>query len=258
MNQLQRFMYSNQEVRSTVIDGQPWFVAKDVCDVLEISNNRDALNRLDEDEKDVVSTDTLGGMQNVSVVNEPGLYSLILGSRKPEAKQFKRWITHEVIPSIRKTGGYMIPQTMPETLRLLAAEIEKNQAIEAKNKQLAIESAEKDQKLKEQATPVAIYNLAISAHNTMSMQEVAKSLGTGRTKLYQILREEDIIMKNSTLPYQRFIDAGYFKVTERPRASGDVIVNDPSTRVYAKGFDYIARLLKKRAERKSARLENGA
>ncbi|WP_331281356.1 BRO-N domain-containing protein [Paenibacillus sp. FSL R5-0345] len=110
MNQLQRFMYSNQEVRSTIIDGQPWFVAKDVCDVLEISNNRDALNRLDEDEKDVVSTDTLGGMQNVSVVNEPGLYSLILGSRKPEAKQFKRWITHEVIPSIRKHGAYMTPK----------------------------------------------------------------------------------------------------------------------------------------------------
>ncbi|HBS47462.1 MAG TPA: phage repressor protein/antirepressor Ant [Paenibacillus sp.] len=248
MNQLQRFMYSNQEVRSTVIDGQPWFVAKDVCDVLEISNNRDALNRLDEDEKDVVSTDTLGGMQNVSVVNEPGLYSLILGSRKPEAKQFKRWITHKVIPSIRKTGGYMIPQTMPETLRLLAAEIEKNQAIEAENKQLAIEAAEKDKKLKDQATPVAIYNLAISAHNTMSMQEVAKSLGTGRTKLYQILREERIIMKDSTLPYQRFIDAGYFKVTERPRASGDIIVNDPATRVTAKGFDYIARLLKRRLE----------
>lgn len=250
MNQLQKFMYSHQEVRSTVINGEPWFVAKDVCDVLEILNSRDALNRLDEDEKDVVSTDTLGGKQNVSIVNESGLYSLILGSRKPEAKQFKRWITHEVIPMIRKTGGYVLPQTMPETLRLLAAEIEKNQAIEAENRQLALQAAVQDQKLQEQATPVAIYNLAISAHNTMSMQEVAKSLGTGRTKLYQILREENIIMKNSTMPYQRYLDSGHFKVTERPRASGDTIMNDPATRVYAKGFDLIARLLHKRSESK--------
>lgn len=253
MNKLQQFMYGHQELRSTLIDGQPYFAAKDVCDVLELTNPTVSIQRLDADE---VTKLNLGGLYGeTNFVNEPGLYSLILGSRKPEAKQFKRWITHDVIPSIRKSGGYMIPQTMPETLRLLAAEMEKNQAIEAENKQLAIEAAEKDQKLKEQATPVAIYNLAISAHNTMSMQEVAKSLGTGRTKLYQILREEGIIMKNSTLPYQRFIDAGYFKVTERPRASGDVIVNDPATRVTAKGFDYIARLLKRRSETEQLKKE---
>nr|WP_276561612.1 Bro-N domain-containing protein [Bacillus sonorensis] len=90
----------------SVKDGEPWFVAKDVCDVLEIKNNRDALSRLDDDEKGVALTDTLGGTQELTVVNEPGLYSLILRSRKPEAKQFKRWITHGVIPTIRKTGGY--------------------------------------------------------------------------------------------------------------------------------------------------------
>ncbi|MEK4185619.1 BRO family protein [Paenibacillus sp. FSL L8-0494] len=252
MNQLQQFMYGHQEMRTLNIEGEPWFVAKDVCEVLEIANPTQAINRLDTDERAMLN---IGRQGEANVVNEYGLYSLILGSRKPEAKQFKRWITHDVIPSIRKTGGYMIPQTMPETLRLLAAEIEKNQAIEAENKQLAIEAAEKDKKLKDQATPVAIYNLAISAHNTMSMQEVAKSLGTGRTKLYQILREEGIIMKNSTLPYQRFIDAGYFKVTERPRASGDVIVNDPATRVTAKGFDYIARLLKRRSETEQLKKE---
>lgn len=107
MNELT--IFSNEEfgdVRTILIDNEPWFVAADVCRALDIKNNRDALNRLDDDEKGVVLTDTLGGSQEMSTVNEAGLYVLVLGSRKPEAKAFKRWITHEVIPSIRKTGSY--------------------------------------------------------------------------------------------------------------------------------------------------------
>lgn len=100
------------DVRIILRDNEPWFVAADVCRALEISNNRDALSRLDDDEKmTVASTDShsgqRGGAQSYTVVNESGLYSLVLGSRKPEAKEFKRWITHEVIPSIRKNGGYI-------------------------------------------------------------------------------------------------------------------------------------------------------
>lgn len=97
------------EIRTLLIDGEPWFVAADVCKALLIVNSRDALTRIDDDEKGVVSTDTLGGRQEVTIVNEPGLYTLILGSRKPEAKAFKRWITHEVIPAIRKHGAYISP-----------------------------------------------------------------------------------------------------------------------------------------------------
>ena len=97
-------------VRVVECNGEPWFVASDVCRELSIINSRDAIARLDDDEKGVVSTDTPGGMQNMTVTNEPGLYTLVLGSRKPEAKAFKRWITHEVIPSIRKTGSYSAPQ----------------------------------------------------------------------------------------------------------------------------------------------------
>lgn len=97
------------EIRTLLIDGEPWFVAADVCKALLIVNSRDTLTRIDDDEKGVVSTDTLGGRQEVTIVNEPGLYALILSSRKPEAKAFKRWITHEVIPSIRKHGAYISP-----------------------------------------------------------------------------------------------------------------------------------------------------
>lgn len=92
-------------------DGQPWFVLSDVCAELEIANSRDAARRLDDDEKDVVTTDTLGGAQSMTIINESGLYSLILSSRKPEAKRFKKWVTAEVLPSIRRTGRYGGPST---------------------------------------------------------------------------------------------------------------------------------------------------
>ena len=114
MNQLT--IYNNPafgDVRTTVIDGEPWFVAADVCRCIDIRNNRDALTRLDDDEKGVVSTDTPGGKQDMAAVNEPGLYKLIMSSRKPEAKAFTRWITHEVLPSIRKTGKYINPKAAP-------------------------------------------------------------------------------------------------------------------------------------------------
>ena len=97
-------------VRVVQVDGEPWFVAADVCRALEISNSRDAVARLDDDEKGVGSTDTLGGKQGMQIINEPGLYTLVLGSRKPEAKAFKRWVTHEVLPTIRKTGSYKTPK----------------------------------------------------------------------------------------------------------------------------------------------------
>lgn len=108
--QLIPFQFEAFPIRVVMISGEPWWVAADVCAALEISNNRDALTRLDDDEKGVASTDTLGGKQEMAVINEPGLYSLILGSRKPEAKAFKRWITHEVIPAIRQTGSYTLPK----------------------------------------------------------------------------------------------------------------------------------------------------
>ena len=96
--------------RSKTLEGEPWFVAADVCRALGI--DRTQTRRLDEDEKGVYSAQTPGGQQDMSIVNEPGLYALVLSSRKPEAKAFKRWITHEVIPNIRKTGGYIAGQEM--------------------------------------------------------------------------------------------------------------------------------------------------
>ena len=97
-------------VRAVTLEGEPWFVAADVCRTLGLRNSSDVIKRLDEDERTLVSIEGASNGLPVNAVNEPGLYALILGSRKPEAKAFKRWITHEVIPAIRKTGGYIAGQ----------------------------------------------------------------------------------------------------------------------------------------------------
>jgi len=101
------FNASNQQVRTVTLDGQPYFVAKDVCAILGISNHNDAVGRLDEDERDGVGiTDPIGREQKATVVNESGLYHLIFQSRKPEAKAFRKWVTSEVLPALRRTGYY--------------------------------------------------------------------------------------------------------------------------------------------------------
>lgn len=123
-NQLQVFNNPEfGEVRTVVIDDEPWFVAADVCRALDIGNSRQAVTRLDDDEKNTVTlNDGIPGNPEKTVVNEPGLYSLVLGSRKPEAKAFKRWITHEVIPAIRKTGGYSVKQAEQDKTKEMRAE----------------------------------------------------------------------------------------------------------------------------------------
>jgi len=118
--------FENMNIRSTTINDNPWFVAKDVCGELEIDNSRQALSRLDEDEKGVILNDTLGGAQAMSVINESGLYSLILSSRKPAAKKFKKWVTSEVLPSIRRTGKYGDFLQLPANIDCLGLSIEAN------------------------------------------------------------------------------------------------------------------------------------
>lgn len=107
-NSLQLFENTDWKTRVIMMDGEPWFVAKDVCECLDLGNPSQAVARLEDDERCLISNESLRVNGDTVVVSEPGLYSLVLGSRKPEAKQFKRWVTHEVIPSIRKTGGYGI------------------------------------------------------------------------------------------------------------------------------------------------------
>lgn len=119
MNEMQIFEREEfGQIRTTTVDGEPWFVAVDVCRALEVQNVTQALARLDDDERSMFN---IGRQGETNVVNEPGLYTLVLGSRKPEAKAFKRWITHEVLPSIRKTGVYATDSRLMEAAQLLAS-----------------------------------------------------------------------------------------------------------------------------------------
>ena len=132
-------------VRVVEKDGEPWFLAKDICLCLGIGNTADAVSSLDDDEKGVDIVDTLGGAQEMSIISEAGLYSMILRSRKPNAKAFRRWVTHEILPSIRKHGAYMTPEKLEEALmnpdtiiklaQELKAEREKRQSLEMKAKE---------------------------------------------------------------------------------------------------------------------------
>lgn len=113
MGDLKVFAYGEQQVRTVLVDDAPWWVLADVCKALGVTNSRNASSRLDPDEKGVHLVDTLRGKQRMTVVNESGLYSVILRSDKPEAKKFKRWVTHEVLPSIRQTGAYAASASAP-------------------------------------------------------------------------------------------------------------------------------------------------
>ncbi len=114
MSNIQIFNYQSNEVRTAEMGGEPWFVLKDVCNILGVVNDRNVAARLDEDEKGVCQMDTLGGTQNVTVVSESGLYHVILRSDKPEAAPFRKWVTSEVLPTLRKTGSYMMPKMTKE------------------------------------------------------------------------------------------------------------------------------------------------
>lgn len=156
------FNFEDREVRVVMVNNEPWFVAKDVCEVLEISKHRDAVSRLDDDERGSVLVDTPGGKQEMVAVNEYGIYSLVMTSRKSEAKKFKRWVTHEVLPAIRKTGSYSVQQNnvvplskdqaIVTVLRTTADLLEGQEELRQGQQQLEMKLAEVDRKVEEQIT----------------------------------------------------------------------------------------------------------
>ena len=204
-------------MRTIYRDGEPWFVAADVCRALELGTTAKALERLDEDERGMSLIHTLGGEQAMSIVNEPGLYSLVLGSRKPEAKVFKRWITHEVIPDIRKHGMYATPATVdkmlgdPDVMIALLTEYKQQ-------KQMLIESK---QIIEEQKPLVEFAETVCKSADVILMRDMAKlmcqqHINIGEKRLFKILRGHNILMSDNS-PYQSYIDRGYFQVRESYR-----------------------------------------
>lgn len=237
MNQIKPFMYGSSEVRTISIQNEPWFVAKDVCDVLEITNQGNAVARLDDDEKQTIRlTDTLSKNPNMVTINESGLYSLILGSRKPEAKQFKRWITHEVIPSIRKHGAYITPETMEQTLKDPDYIIGVITAL--KKEQDARKVLE--EKVVADEPKVLFANSLQASKDCILVANLAKILkqngiDTGERRLYSWLRENGYLGKKGehyNMPTQRSMDLRLFEVKtgvinkpdEEPRTTKTTVV----------------------------------
>jgi anti-repressor protein len=233
MSNIIPFEYNSRQVRTIVKDGEPWFVAKDVCEILELGDVSKAVSRLPEIMKGTNSILTLGGNQEMLVVSEAGLYKLVFTSRKPEAEKFTDWVATEVIPSIRKHGAYMTPETIekvllnPDTIIQLATALK-----EERQRRLMLE-------------PKAMaFDTFMDGSNLQTMNDVAKCLGIGRNKLFKFLREHKIMRANNT-PYQEYIDRGYFEVKEKPIQMGDSVINYAQTFVAAKGVDYIRKLLDK-------------
>ena len=194
------------KVRVVNKDDEAWFVSTDVCRALDIQNSRDALSRLDEDEKGVASTDTLGGMQKIGVVNESGLYTLALGSRKPEAKAFKRWVTHEVMPAIRRNGAYLTPTTLKRVLT------DPNAVIQL------LTALTKEQEKSKILQPKADYFDALVERNTLTgIRETAKEYGVGQKSLVDFLIGNGYVyrdQKNKLQPYAAYVEEGLFTLKE--------------------------------------------
>lgn len=235
MNEIMPFQYEGNQVRTVIIESEPWFVARDVCNILELGDTGRAVSRLEEDECTRIEIDHPQNAEKtleVYAVNEPGLYSLILGSRKQEAKTFKRWVIHEVLPAIRRDGMYsMIPKTYPEALRALADETEKRQAIEA---QIAT-----------MLPKAEFFDAVADSKDAFDIGSAAKvlNMGIGRNRLFEFLRDKQVLMDNNQ-PYQTYVDRGYFRTIEQKynKPDGSTQINI-KTLVYQKGLDFIRKLL---------------
>lgn len=251
-------IFQNQQfgsVRTVVLNKEPWFVAADVCRALEHSNVTVALDRLDEDEKAKLNLGLQGGA--TGCVNEPGLYSLVLGSRKPEAKAFKRWITHDVIPTIRKHGMYATPEmaermlndpdVMIRVLQELKTEREHRKTLEQKV---------------EQDKPKVLFSDAVStAHNSILIGDLAKlirqnGVEVGQKRLFEMLRQDGYLISRGAsrnMPSQRSMEMGLMEIKESTVASPDGHIRvTKTTKITGKGQVYFINRYLKKEEKKDA------
>lgn len=225
------------DVRTVTINGDPWFVGKDVAAALGFTNPRDAISThvFDED-KGVESIDTLGGKQKMTVINESGLYALVFGSRLKSAQRFKHWVTSEVLPAIRRTGGYQVPAPQGKELLALAV-LEAQKTIEEQNKAI------------EQMKPKVIFANAVeTSHTSILIGDLAKLLKqngveTGQKRLFDWMREKGYLIKRKgsdwNMPTQKAMNMKLFEVKESTvnNPDGSVRINR-TTKVTGRGQTY--------------------
>lgn len=237
MNQLTK-VFDGRELRIVEIENEPWFVAKDACNILDIKNTTDTLKRLDNDER---ARFNLGRQGSANIVNESGLYELIFASRKPEAKEFKRWIKKDVLPSIRKHGAYMTQDTLerallnPDTLIQLATNLK-----EERTQRLIAE-----QRVNELQPKADYYDSILKNKSLMTISIIAKNYGMSATKMNELLHDLGVQYKQSKtwLLYGKHQEKGYTH-TEMIGVQGSDNLK-PSTKWTQKGHIFIYELLKK-------------
>lgn len=240
--EIQRFEFKGAALRTlTDENGEPWFVAKDVCDILGHSNVSMALDRLDDDER---SKSNLGRQGETNIVNEAGLYVLVLGSRKPEAHEFKRWVTHDVLPQIRKTGGYIPTTDEDDDMTILAKAVMIGQrTMEEQKRRIAAQESHINE-----LEPKARFTDAVAASDgTCLIGELAKmlrqnGLDIGQNRLFEILRQDGYLGKtgsNRNVPTQKAMDLGLFRIKETAitHSDGHVTINR-TAKVTGKGQTY--------------------
>ena len=243
-------IFENEEfgrIRSVMVNNEPYFVGKDIAEALGYSNPRKAIqDHVEEDDKGVTKCDTLGGIQNITVINESGIYALIFGSKLPNAKRFKHWVTSEVLPSIRKHGAFMTEQRIeeiilnPDTVIKLAQELK---AEREEKKKLA-------DKIEFDKPKVLFANSVTSSTTTILVRELSKllkqnNIDIGQNRLYKYLRENGYIVKNSTEPTQKSMNLGLFEVEERTYYVKEQPRISKVTKVTGKGQIYFINKLTK-------------
>lgn len=245
MKQLQVFEFENSQVRTVLVNNAPYFIGKDIAESLGYSNTRDAIsNHVDEEDKDtVVIRDGNKGNPNLTVINESGVYSLIFGSKLPTAKAFKRWVTNEVLPNIRKTGAHLTPDTIekvltdPDTIIQIATQLKEERA-----KRMQAEVVIEQQK------PKVFFADAVEASNSsILIGQLAKvitqnGLHIGQNNLFKWLRDHGYLGKKGAHynePTQYAVERGWFEVVERtvPKPDGSVRITR-TTKVTGKGQIY--------------------
>ena len=221
-NEIQRFDFKGASLR-TLTDkaGEPWFVAKDVCDILELGNTTNALRALDEDEKTNFTNCNVAqnGGRAPLIISEPGLYKLVMRSRKPEAKEFQRWVTHEVLPQIRKTGGYIPTTDADDDMTILAKAVMIGQrTMEAQKRKIA----EQQTRIVELEPKARFADAVAASDGTCLVGELAKMLrqngmDIGQNRLFRLLQADGYLGKsgsNRNVPTQRAMDLGLFRIKE--------------------------------------------
>lgn len=213
MGELQ--IFKNAEfgsVRTITVEGEPYFVGKDVAEILGYSNTRKALaDHVDEEDKGVTKCDTPGGVQELTVINESGLYSLILSSKMPNVKKFKRWVTSEVLPTIRRHGLYAMDEVLANPDILLNALLELK-AERERNANLQAVVAVQNQQMIEMQPKVSYYDVVLNCKDLVAISVIAKDYGWSATKLNQYLQQKGIQYKQGGkiwLLYQKHAEKGY-------------------------------------------------